>query len=644
MALVPHKVTALAESDADGTSGKNIVAGAVVSLFDDLGGAITLYDDESGTNPSTTKTTGSNGQVVVWVTPGEYDEAVNGSTLRKITIPGRASGEVDTFANLQLYRPTRTGQAFVCQARANAKYIVQAAGYVAQPGDVTFANGRVGALQIPGSEAYAGWFGVTTTGDTSAQIQDMFDRLSSVCSAPNNGAKAIFGTGVFTCQGVSVPSRLTIIGSGRTTTIFKLPNSATSDYIFADGGYVTNTTFSFPHITVRDCGFDGNKANNTGTKALFIIKGYRASFAGVGFSNSAGWGCLYTDTSDNGTLNTSGLAENTWLKCHFDLNDQAGLYCESNGSNQIADATISECIFNQNSLTVKEADLYSERSAGFKVLNNQLYGGGYHNIYLRAFSRGKVSGNHCDLTAGAATAGDDVSAIHVPTLSQGGAAVINDNPIFLHVDGAATSVNAYGFTLAGTTESLSVVGNSIGQDGNGGQAYNILGQQLQAVYNNSLNNDVALGSDPYASGATWAGIGTGTYTPTVAFFTPGDSSISYSSQQGHYVRSGKHISFNARVTFSTNAYTTANGSLRLTLPFTAQDVGVSQNIQVGIMQNINYSGGSEAYSAGAYAIAGQDKMEIFINVDNTTQQTVTTSQVAPSGTYTIYYGGTFLAE
>lgn len=86
MALVPHKITALAESDAQGTNGSNIVAGAVVSLYDTNGTAVTLFDDAGGSNGSTTKQTDTTGQVVVWVTAGEYDEEVNGSVKRRVSI------------------------------------------------------------------------------------------------------------------------------------------------------------------------------------------------------------------------------------------------------------------------------------------------------------------------------------------------------------------------------------------------------------------------------------------------------------------------------------------------------------------------------------------------------------------------------
>ena len=86
MALVPHKITALAESDAQGTDGKNIVAGAVVSLYDTNGAAVTLFDDAAGGNGSTAKTTDSEGAVVVYVNPGIYSEEINGGLRRSITV------------------------------------------------------------------------------------------------------------------------------------------------------------------------------------------------------------------------------------------------------------------------------------------------------------------------------------------------------------------------------------------------------------------------------------------------------------------------------------------------------------------------------------------------------------------------------
>ena len=78
MALAPYTITALAESDAQGTDGKNIVAGATCSMYSQPSDTVvTLYDDAAGSNGSTSKVTGANGQVVVYVEPGSYRVSVN---------------------------------------------------------------------------------------------------------------------------------------------------------------------------------------------------------------------------------------------------------------------------------------------------------------------------------------------------------------------------------------------------------------------------------------------------------------------------------------------------------------------------------------------------------------------------------------
>lgn len=79
MALVPYTITALERDtvNADST-GKQIVVGAVCSMFiQPSDSAVLLYDDSAGSNPSSAKTTGANGQVSVYVQPGEYRVAVN---------------------------------------------------------------------------------------------------------------------------------------------------------------------------------------------------------------------------------------------------------------------------------------------------------------------------------------------------------------------------------------------------------------------------------------------------------------------------------------------------------------------------------------------------------------------------------------
>lgn len=98
MALVPHTITALAESDEVGTDGKNIVANETYYLFDENDNPVTMYDDSSSTNPSTTKTANSKGVVSFWVEPGIYKQRLG------------ANGDVTftTIAGLTADAPTPT--------------------------------------------------------------------------------------------------------------------------------------------------------------------------------------------------------------------------------------------------------------------------------------------------------------------------------------------------------------------------------------------------------------------------------------------------------------------------------------------------------------------------------------------------------
>jgi hypothetical protein len=90
-----------------------------------------------------------------------------------------AADAIDTFANLQALSPTITGTPFTCQERANAKYILQAAGYTALAGDATFANSRVAALQV--SDVSLANFG--TSADWDAAIELQISRMQTLTTA-----------------------------------------------------------------------------------------------------------------------------------------------------------------------------------------------------------------------------------------------------------------------------------------------------------------------------------------------------------------------------------------------------------------------------------------------------------------------------
>ena len=109
----------------------------------------------------------------------------------KITTPNRSydtllktAQEFETFAEMSLVAVPE-GRRVICRERGNAEYIVQPSGYVSLAGDVTLADGLIGALQLELSNLKLEQFGAKGDGitdDTSAII-DAISRGSEIRGA-----------------------------------------------------------------------------------------------------------------------------------------------------------------------------------------------------------------------------------------------------------------------------------------------------------------------------------------------------------------------------------------------------------------------------------------------------------------------------
>lgn len=116
---------------------------------------------------------------------------------------------IETFAGLESLRPVRVGQAFTCQDRSNAKYILQPSGYTALSGDVTFANGRVGALQKTTDGWSAHHFGFSEASaatDNYAAITDAITRADGGAVVANGGFYNVSGEILMTKSGSALRS------------------------------------------------------------------------------------------------------------------------------------------------------------------------------------------------------------------------------------------------------------------------------------------------------------------------------------------------------------------------------------------------------------------------------------------------------
>lgn len=229
--LVPHLITALADEDANGTGGKNIVASAVCTMHDaETGGnAIILYDDENGSNGATSKLTDSNGQVVVYVTPGEYWKSVNGGTRRKVVV-GNVGAFYGTAAEIAALRPIRDGQIAYATDRANAP-LISSTTATAQPGDITAANGNVWVLQT----------------DRLTRVS----KFESLAQALSRGVKLLLDVdGAY--ENLTIPDGAYIVGDNNPTMTISDPQK--NIFIVAGRFYLEGITFDMTGTT----GTDGN--------------------------------------------------------------------------------------------------------------------------------------------------------------------------------------------------------------------------------------------------------------------------------------------------------------------------------------------------------------------------------------------------
>lgn len=325
MALSPHKITALAESDATGTDGKNIVSGALVSLYDPAGVAVTLYDDENGTNGNTQKTTDATGQVVVYVTPGEYEEEINGGTRRKITVSGDSISSYATTAEIQALRPTKTGQRIENRERANAQYVLMPAGYVPIAGDIIAANGLALRLIDDGVFNLA-WLGLGTA-DDGAVINSAISRIMGrECILPA-GFYDFATTVSINTAGLGDASTLRISGAGFDKTIINNKTGGPAIFLasgtgaeFGYGFYLNNLTIDNLNSTAGTIGLriEGNRLS----KLFNVHIKNQASHAIYGLSTLG-------DFTDNAQINID--------SCQIESNGGYGVYfASSSGGIQYA--------------------------------------------------------------------------------------------------------------------------------------------------------------------------------------------------------------------------------------------------------------------------------------------------------------------
>lgn len=132
----------------------------------------------------------------------------------------------------------------------------------------------------------------------------------------------------------------------------------------------------------------------------------------------------------------------------------------------------------------------------------------------------------------------------------------------------------------------------------------------------------------------------GSWTPSITFANPGDLSVSYSSQFGHYYRIGRLVFISFTMNTSAFSWATSSGNLQITgLPFESHDEG-GRSYFAPFWQGITMAGFTDmTWELGE----GDDFLVARMYASATNFAEVNATHV-PSGGNLIFQGsGTYLA-
>lgn len=122
----------------------------------------------------------------------------------------------------------------------------------------------------------------------------------------------------------------------------------------------------------------------------------------------------------------------------------------------------------------------------------------------------------------------------------------------------------------------------------------------------------------------------GTFTPTLTFATPGDLSVSYSTQEGRYQRIGNRCRGSIYIDTSSFTHTTASGVFRIGgLPFPCSSSNSAHGGSVNGWQGITKASYTQC---GVIGRASNTEFNVFLSGSGQTFFQVTTAEVATGGT------------
>jgi hypothetical protein len=159
-----------------------------------------------------------------------------------------------------------------------------------------------------------------------------------------------------------------------------------------------------------------------------------------------------------------------------------------------------------------------------------------------------------------AVAGDHDKVIEI-------ASTVSTSVVTLSLADAATMANVYIVTVVNRSAYNQTIGRATSADGINGVVTNVSIPSKAA-----LAFAVNAGADGYNIVGRSNAYEEGEWTPVLTFETPGDLSVTYSTQRGTYTRNGRLVHLTFEIQTSAFTHTTASGNLNITgSPFTAMN-------------------------------------------------------------------------
>lgn len=403
-----------------------------------------------------------------------------------------------------------------------------------------------------------------TTDDTTALQAAITDNLNGAIFLPPGTYKVT--------SALSVVGSISIYGAGRDASTITWA-STTMDVFDVQ---------SATAVHFADLEFDGPSSATAGA----MIKLAHSS-SGVNYFSSFR-NCTFSRGYDQ--IRTVSAAAWTIENCYFTTFVRRAVTVESANTPDAGDSAIyGDCVFANG--IAGSVGIYHISSGGLKVVGNKFNGSGAYAYQMQL--TGGVSTSIL-LFTGNSIENHTTAAMKFDSAGGGGTAysqiVITGNQFALHpyfIDMSTTTAFLSKVCIVGNTFSLNSSGtyainmgnvngyeiaNNVISGGGGGTPTGIaLGSlcsngQLGANTFNSLTTNISDASsstqDFYSKQGTW--------TPVLTFDTPGNLSVSYTTQLGFYTKTGNVVNVWFNVVTSAFTHTTASGNLKLTgLPFTS---------------------------------------------------------------------------